>query len=151
MNVATVTSQHSRDEAQILTLLEGVRNAHRDKSGTAIAAAYADDAMVCDLSPPLAHRGIDAAAKQAWLDTWEGPVELEPRDVTITVSGDVAIVRGFTRLSGKPKAAPQPVGFWIRDTICLNRERGAWKIVHHHASVPFYMDGSLRPAFDLKP
>jgi len=24
-------------------------------------------------------------------------------------------------------------------------------VVHEHTSVPFYMDASLRPAFDLKP
>jgi ketosteroid isomerase-like protein len=151
MSDATITKQHSRDEAEILTLLEGVRKAHYDKSGAAIAAAYSKDAIVCDLSPPLAHYGVNGAAKQAWLDTWEGPVELEPRDVTVTLSGDVAVVQGFTRMSGKPKAAPQPISFWLRDTICLSRERGAWKISHHHASVPFYMDGSLRPAFDLAP
>ena len=146
-----MTEQHSGDDAEILTVLKGVCQAHHDKNGAAIAAAYSNAAIVCDLAPPLAHRGVDAAAKQAWLDTWEGPVELEPRDTTVTVSGDVAIAQGFTRMSGKPKAAPQPVSFWVRDTICLNRERGAWKIVHHHSSVPFYMDGSLRPAFDLNP
>jgi ketosteroid isomerase-like protein len=151
MNDATLTKQHSRDEAEILALLEGVGNAHDDKNGAAIAAAYSRDAIVCDLSPPLAHYGVDGAAKQAWLDTWEGPVELEPRNTTITVSGDVAIVQGFTRMSGKPKAAPKPISFWLRDTICLNRERRSRKIVHHHGSVPFYMDGSLRPAFDLQP
>ena len=45
----------------------------------------------------------------------------------------------------------KPLSFWMRDTICLNRVSGAWKIVHLHSSVPFYMDGSLRPAFDLQP
>ena len=39
----------------------------------------------------------------------------------------------------------------MRATVCLHREGGAWRIVHEHESVPFYMDGSLRPAFDLKP
>jgi hypothetical protein len=28
---------------------------------------------------------------------------------------------------------------------------GAWKITHEHNSAPFYMDGSGRPALDLKP
>ena len=26
-----------------------------------------------------------------------------------------------------------------------------WKVTHEHASVPFYMDGAGRPAFDLRP
>jgi ketosteroid isomerase-like protein len=43
------------------------------------------------------------------------------------------------------------VRFWMRATVCLHRERGAWRIGYEHTSVPFYMDGSLRPAFDLKP
>jgi ketosteroid isomerase-like protein len=151
MSTATLTQQNSRDEAEILALLAGVVKAHRDKDGAAIAAAYAADAVVCDLSPPLAHHGIDAKAKQAWLDTWEGPVELEPRDNTLTISGDLAIAQGYTRMSGKPKTAPQPISFWLRDTICLKRGRDGWKIVHLHSSVPFHMDGSLRPAFDLQP
>jgi ketosteroid isomerase-like protein len=39
----------------------------------------------------------------------------------------------------------------MRETVCLHRVDGAWKIVHQHTSVPFYMDATLRPAFDLKP
>jgi PhnB protein len=39
----------------------------------------------------------------------------------------------------------------MRMTMILERVNGAWKVVHEHSSVPFYMDGSLRPAFDLKP
>jgi len=44
-----------------------------------------------------------------------------------------------------------PVDFWMRETLCLERAAGTWRIVHEHASVPFYMDGSLRAAFDLRP
>jgi ketosteroid isomerase-like protein len=39
----------------------------------------------------------------------------------------------------------------MRETLCLEREADSWRIVHEHTSVPFYMDGSMRPAFDLKP
>ena len=35
--------------------------------------------------------------------------------------------------------------------MALRREENGWQIVHEHVSVPFYMDGSLRPAFDLQP
>ena len=151
MSTATVTKPQSRDEVAILELLAGLRQAHRDEDGAAIAAAFANDAVVTDLSPPLAHRGVDPKAKQAWLDTWEGPVELETPPGTLTISGDLAVHYGVTRMSGKPKAAPQPISFWLRDTIVLTRGRDGWKIAHMHSSVPFYMDGSLRPAFDLQP
>ena len=109
------------------------------------------DAVVCDLAPPLSHRGIGLQEKKAWLETWEGPVDCESRDFNITVSGDFAFCHGFYRLSGTPKAAGRPISFWMRATVCLHRDGGAWRIVHEHKSVPFYMDGSLRPAFDLQP
>lgn len=149
MTAATVTQ--SRDEVEILALLAALRQAHRDKDGAAIAAAYTTDAAVTDLSPPLVHHGVDADAKQAWLDTWDGPVELETPPGTLTVSGDLAVHHGLTRMSGKPKMAPQTISFWLRDTIVLKRGCNGWKIAHLHSSVPFYMDGSLRPAFDLQP
>jgi ketosteroid isomerase-like protein len=91
-------------------------------------------------------------AKQSWLDSWDGPIELETPPGTLAIDGDLAVHYGCTRMSGKPEAAGgRAVDFWLRDRIVLERSHGAWKIVHLHSSVPFYMDGGLRPAFDLKP
>jgi ketosteroid isomerase-like protein len=151
MSTAALKSQTSRDEADIRALIETFDKAFRNKDATAIVAPYAQDAVVYDLAPPLAHLGMDLQAKQAWLDTWEGPIERESRDLIITVSGDFAFCHGFYRLGGTPKAAGRPISFWMRATVCLHRDADAWRIVHEHTSVPFYMDGSLRPAFDLKP
>jgi ketosteroid isomerase-like protein len=47
--------------------------------------------------------------------------------------------------------ASRQIDFWLRDTFCPKRHGDRWRIVHMHSSVPFYMDGSLRPAFDLAP
>jgi ketosteroid isomerase-like protein len=151
MSTAALKSQASRDEIDIRALVETIDKAHHNKDAAAIVAPYAQDAVVCDLAPPLSHRGMDLQAKQAWLDSWEGPIERESRDFNITVSGDFAFCRGFYRLGGTPKAAGRPISFWMRATVCLHRDGGAWRIVHEHTSVPFYMDGSLRPAFDLQP
>ena len=151
MSTATVKRPCSREEADIRALIESVQKAHHDKDVAAIASAYAPDAAVFSLAPPLAYQGVDLEQKKAWLDTWEGPVERESRDINITVSGDFAFCHGFFRLGGTPKAAGRPINFWMRATLCLHRDGDAWRIVHEHTSVPFYMDGSLRPAFDLKP
>ena len=151
MSLAALKQQSSRDEADIRALIETVNQAHHNKDVAAIVAEYARDAAIFDLAPPLSHEGLDLQQKKAWLDTWEGPVDRESRDFNITVSGDFAFCHGFYRLSGTPKAAGRPISFWMRATVCLVRDRGAWRIVHEHESVPFYMDGSLRPAFDLKP
>ncbi len=49
------------------------------------------------------------------------------------------------------KTDGEVIDLWRRQTFGLKRVRGAWKIVHEHSSVPFYMDGSYRAAIDLKP
>ncbi len=152
MTTATLKDQSSKDEAAIRALVETVHKAHHNKDAAAIVAQYARDAVVFNLAPPLSHSGTDLPEElEAWLDTWEGPVDRESRDFSITVSGDLAFCHGFFRLSGTIKAGSRPISFWMRATVCLLRDGGAWRIVHEHTSVPFYMDGSLRPAFDLKP
>jgi ketosteroid isomerase-like protein len=151
--IATPVSraQATKDEADILALLETRRQAHHDKDGAVIAALYATDAAYFSLAPPLSHLGVNREEKQAWLDSWETPVEIESRDFHLTVSGDYAFGHGFLRLSGTKKGAEGKVDFWMRQTVHFERQGGAWRIVHDHASVPFYMDGTLRPAFDLRP
>jgi ketosteroid isomerase-like protein len=143
--------QSSKDEADIRALLNNVNKAHHNKEAAVIVAPYSNEAAVFNLSPPLFHHGMDLMEKQAWLDSWEGPIDLESSNLEITVSGDFAFGFGFYKLSGTPKAAGRSISFWMRGTVCLAREAGAWQIVHEHTSVPFYMDGSLRPAFDLEP
>src|SRR5260370_11284838 len=151
MSTATLKDQTSRDKADIRALIESVHKAHHNKDAAAIAAPYAQDAAVFNLAPPLSHRGVDLQEKKAWLDTWEGPIDCESRDLSITVSSDFAFCHCFYRLSVTPKAAGRQVSFWMRATVCLLRDGGDWRIVHEHTSVPFYMDGILRPPFYLHP
>jgi len=143
--------QTLKDEAEIRAVIERLHQAHYDKDVQAIAASYAQDAAIFNLAPPLSHQGIDLKEKQAWLDSWDGPIELKPSDLSITISGDLAFCHCYLRMIGDKKSAPQRVDFWMRGTLCLSRGAGSWRIVHEHTSVPFYMDGSSRPAFDLKP
>lgn len=75
MSSAAMKSRTSRDAADIWALVETIDKAHHSKDAAAIVALYAHDAVVCDLAPPLCHRGTDLQAKQAWLDTWEGPID----------------------------------------------------------------------------
>lgn len=151
MSSATLIVQSTKDEADILALVDSVLKANHDKDAAAFAAPFAPDAAVFNLAPPLVHHGIDLREKQAWLDSWATPVDIESRHLNVTISGDLAICHGFLHLSGTKKGPEGKVSFWMRETLCLERKGGGWRIVHEHASVPFYMDGSLRPAFDLEP
>jgi ketosteroid isomerase-like protein len=140
-----------RDESKIRELLESIHRAHREKDAQAITAPYAPDAAVFNLAPPLAHSGRDRAEVQAWLDTWATPIEIHARDIEVTVTGDFAFAHGFLHMHGTKNGADRPVDFWMRETVCFERRRGIWLIVHEHMSVPFYMDATTRSAFDLEP
>ena len=151
MNTLTLTTVE-QDQLAIHALIEKMAKARYDKDADAIAAAYAPDAAIYNLAPPLVHHGIDLAETRAWLATWEGPILIEPRDFQINVNGDSAVCFGLMRMTGQKKGPEGHVSFWMRETLCLARLAGdLWQIVHEHTSVPFYMDESLRPAFDLQP
>ena len=161
MSTATMNASISRnigpngsasgDQDAILAVLENLRQDHLDKNVAQFAAQFAPGAAIFNLAPPLTHHGIDKEEKQTWFESWSTPIELEPRDFKITISGNLAVCYGFLRMAGTKRGAPSPVNFWMRETLCLERRGSGWHIVHEHASVPFYMDASTRPAFDLQP
>jgi len=151
MSTATMKAPTSTDQAAILAVLANVRQSQHDKDVAQFANQFADDASIFNLAPPLIHRGIDRGEKQAWFDSWSTPIEIEPRDFEVTVSGDFAFCHGYLRMNGTKKGSEGAVSFWMRETLCLKRIDSEWKIVHEHTSVPFYMDDTLRPAFDLQP
>ena len=144
-------SQNVADEAEIRRLIEGHAKALHDKNAAATLAHLTDDAVIFDLAPPLRSAYANESKTQEWMNGWEGPIESEARELALRVSGDTAYWYGYSRLGGHPKDAGGDVDFWMRMTMILERVNGRWKVVHEHSSVPFYMDGSLRPAFDLKP
>jgi ketosteroid isomerase-like protein len=151
MSTATHPAPVSTDEAEILALGRALQQAHFNKAPEGIAAPFAPHAVIYDLEPPLMHDGISVERKRKWLETWDTPIELVTQDVKVVISGDHAYSYGYVRLSGSKKGVDRPISFWMRSTMGYERIDGRWRIVHDHHSVPFYMDGSLRPAFDLRP
>jgi len=59
MSTATLSIPVSKDEADILDLVERMLKANYDKNAAAFAAPFASDAAVFNLAPPLVHHGID--------------------------------------------------------------------------------------------
>jgi PhnB protein len=151
LNAPVPNVSASDDEAAILEVVETMRRANHEKNAAEFAAQFATDAVIYNLAPPLVHHGVDVREKQAWLDSWSTPVSIQSRDLKVTVSGDFAFCHGYLRLNGTKKGTDIPVDFWMRETLCLERKGSGWQIIHEHTSVPFYMDATLRPAFDLKP
>ena len=137
------------DKETIRTVVQALHAALRVGTASAVIANYSPGAMVFELAPPLSHR-IDEHGIAAWLGTWKGPVDRESRELGIEVSGDLAVWFGYFRTSATTLAGEHAV-WWERATLTLRRREGQWSIVHEHTSVPFYMDGSLRAALDLRP
>jgi ketosteroid isomerase-like protein len=139
----------SIDRAQIEALQQGLVRAHTEHDADAIVEAYAADAVVYSLAPPLGRRGMNRDGVANWLASWDGPIRLDAHDAELLVDGGLAFVSALHRMRGRQ--AGQEHDLWYRSTLCLRKSEGRWLIVCDHASVPFYMDGSLRAAVDLRP
>jgi ketosteroid isomerase-like protein len=137
------------DTVEIEALLRQLAQAHAERNADAIVDAYAPDAVIYDLAPPLARRGMKRDSVVAWLSSWDGPIQIDAHDLNLVVDGGLAFVSALTRMRGRQGGEEQDL--WYRTTTCLRRTSGRWRIVCDHSSVPFYMDGSYRAAVDLKP
>jgi PhnB protein len=140
------------EAARIRERLEAWAAALRARDLAALLSHYAADIRSFDLAPPLEHAGTEALRKGLgeWLPTFQGPIGYELRDVRITAGGDVAFSHSLAHMTGT-KTSGEEMNIWVRVTVCFRKLDGDWKVVHEHASVPFYMDGSLRAAVDLTP
>jgi uncharacterized protein (TIGR02246 family) len=137
------------DKAEVEGLFQRLARAHAAHDADAIVEAYAPDAVIYDLAPPLGRRGMKRNSVVAWLAGWEGPIRIDAYDVDLVVDGHLAFVSALTRMRGRQGGEDQDM--WYRTTMCLRKASGQWRIVCDHSSVPFYMDGSYRAAVDLNP
>ncbi len=136
------------EDREIRDLLGARRRALHDRDAAAFLAAYAPDATVFDLAPPLVH-GPDRTGVAAWMASWDGPIGSETRDVRIRGAGDLAFVTGLERLHGIQGGEERDI--WMRVTLGLERGAAGWHILHEHVSVPFRKTVLLAGATDLKP
>lgn len=146
-----MTSAHSMsdDEVQIRAALDARAIAMRNKHVQGVLSSFSDDAVGFFLETPLEQspRQQDLAG---WFATWTGPIGYEMRELTIRSGGDVAYGHALSRMSG-PRTDGEETDLWFRETFCLQKFNGRWLITHMHESVPLYMDGNVRAAFDLTP
>jgi ketosteroid isomerase-like protein len=128
--------------------------AMRDKDAKAVIGRYTQDVVKFDLAPPLGRYGDEArdlARQQAWFDTFDGPVDFAVTELVVHAEGEMAWAHSLNRMSATPKGAGFAFELWYRATYGLRKTDRGWLIAHEHSSTPFYMDGSLRAATDLKP
>ena len=140
----------THDEAQIRQLIADRANAICSKDLDRIMAHYATETIVFDVKPPYQTRGADA-----WRRVWEACLPYFPaafgtetRDLSILVSGDLALAHWLWRFKGKKDHPAMQT--WMRNTAGYQRIQGRWQIVHEHCSVPFNPETS-KAVFTLEP
>jgi ketosteroid isomerase-like protein len=139
---------------EIRDLIIAAEAAMKDGDARRLIDRYTADVVKFDLAPPLGRSGDDArdvARQQGWFDTFDSAVDFQVTQLEIEVGGDLAWARSLNRLSATPKGMDFAFEMWFRATYGLRKTQDGWRIAHEHSSTPFYMDGSLRAATDLKP
>lgn len=95
---------------------------------------YADDVVLFDV-------GTQVTGRKAYGNLWEacfpyfGTIGIERRDTRIHLSGDLAVLFGYTRLTGARSDADAAKS-WLRTTVCYRRVGERWQVVHEHVSLP---------------
>lgn len=146
-----VEGTKKNDEAEIKRGIEGGVEAIRDKNIEGVMVLYAQEVVSFDIVPPLRYLGADAFRK-VWeevFSSFQGPIDYDIHDLTITVGGDVAFTYSLNRISGTLNTG-QKTDLWLRWTACFRKINGQWLIVHHQNSVPVDLETG-RAVLSLKP
>lgn len=127
-----------RDEAEIRALMSAWSAALETKDLDGLTAGYAPDVVLFDAKPPFRTAG-PAAIRELWdacLPYFPERFTSEQRDLSVTVSGDVAFAHGLHAI--RPVGDEPPLGnTWLRITVGYRRIHGRWRVVHEHVSVPW--------------
>lgn len=146
-----VKANRQNDEAEIKRVIEDGVEAVRNKNIEGVMSFYAPEVVSFDIVPPLQYVGADAFRK-VWEEVffvYQGPIDYEIHDLSITVGDDVAFTHSLNRISGTMNTGQQ-TDLWLRWTACFRKINGKWLIVHHQNSVPVDLRTG-RAVLDLKP
>lgn len=127
-----------QDEAEIRRLIAQWSAALEAKDLDGLTAGYLPDTILFDAIPPYKTVGKEAI-RETWancLPYFPEKFRSEHRDITVHVSGDVALVHCLHHFV--PIPADHPCGqTWLRVTVGYRRIDGAWRVAHEHISIPF--------------
>ena len=133
-----MSTTRGSDEAAIHQWVDQLLEAVQTKNVDVLRTLYTEDIVSFDVQPPLQHLGVDAKLKN-WNDafTMFGTIGYDVRDVNVTVGEELAVGRGFFKLSGTLADDTAVPGMWVRWTGCFRRQGDGWAVFHDQVSVPF--------------
>lgn len=127
----------SKDEIEILALIERWTEAVRKEDRKAIRRDHDADMLMFDVPPPFVSRGLDAymATWDMFLSSSQKPVAFDFSDIEITAGDDVAFATAIgSCVDIDKKGRPEPLQF--RLTMGLRKIDGRWRVMHEHHSLP---------------
>lgn len=151
LNHQNVQSQEA-NEQDIKKLLIDFSAAIRSGQIEKIMEFYDREVVAFDMMPPLQILGTYRYQKtweECFTNYFEFPVQFEYAEQVVYVHGDVAYTHSLIHMSGKSKDG-KSMESWMRNTTCLRKVQGTWKITHEHNSVPLEMETG-KGMMDLKP
>jgi len=127
----------SEDAAAIEELIHRHVAAIRAKDIDAVMSSFAPEVVSFDLGPPLQHGGGEPFVRhwQELFHAYQGAIDYDISDLSITVGEEVAFSRSLNRTSGTIGNGKRSER-WLRWTACYRKIGGRWLIVHEHVSVP---------------
>jgi uncharacterized protein (TIGR02246 family) len=140
-----------KEGAQIQQLIKDYQTAFKARDLDGIMAIYDPEVVAFDITPPLKFKGAPAY-RESWkkfLDAYEGPIDMEIKELSVSFSQGVAFSHNLERFTGKLKNGQQSE-MWVRVTDTYMKKNGKWRIVHEHVSVPIDFE-SGKALLDLKP
>jgi ketosteroid isomerase-like protein len=137
----------ANDEAAIRQLIDQGVGAIRRKDLDGVMALYSPAIVSFDIEPPLQY--VHTKHWKQTFDAYEGRLDYEIRELSVTVGDDVAFSHSLNRVSGTIKNGHQ-TNFWLRWTACFRKIDGRWLITHDHVSVPIDFETG-KASLDLEP
>jgi len=140
-----------QNEAEIREIIARWVEALHARDLDRMMASYETCVVAFDATPPVQFVGIDAYRDtwRSWLDTLEGPIEYELRELAVCADDAVAFTHGLVHMAAMQKSGRRGDG-WLRWTAGWKKIDGAWLVVHEHVSAPFEVETN-RAVLDARP
>ncbi len=86
--------------------------------------------------------GSQFTGKEEYRKIWEAcfpyfgeKIGTERKDIEIHVCEDMAVVHGYSRLTGMDSTSDMAHS-WLRTTVCYKKVDNHWRVFHEHVSLP---------------
>ena len=132
---------------EIEILMQEWSEALHQKDAELMTHYYSKEAKVFDLGSQTENR---EAYKNLWISCFPyfgDNIAIERKRITIHAADGLAFLYGYSRITGAQTDDPAAHA-WCRLTVCYQKIKDTWKVVHEHISMPIDFENN-QPALIL--